>query len=129
MIAAMADTTSLTLYGIPNCDTVKKARTWLGEHQLAYTFHDFKKQGLTTEQVLAWSRQLPWEQLLNKRGTTWRALSAEQQQGVTDAASAAVLMAAQPSLVKRPVVVWPDGSLSVGFSADDWAQRAKTVRA
>ena len=129
MIVAMAHTTSLTLYGIPNCDTVKKARTWLGEHQLPYAFHDFKKQGLTTEQVLAWSRQLPWEQLLNKRGTTWRGLSAEQQHSVTDAASAAVLMAAQPSLVKRPVVAWPDGSLSVGFSADDWAPRATTVRA
>ena len=123
MIVAMAHTTSLTLYGIPNCDTVKKARTWLGEHQLPYTFHDFKKQGLTTEQVLAWSRQLPWEQLLNKRGTTWRGLSADQQLSVTDAASAAALMAEHPSLVKRPVVAWPDGSLSVGFAEADWAQR------
>ena len=125
MIVAMAHTNSLTLYGILNCDTVKKARTWLAEHQAPYTFHDFKKQGLTAEQVLAWSRQVPWEQLLNKRGTTWRSLSAEQQQGVTDAASAAALMAAQPSLVKRPVVAWPDGGLTVGFSADDWAPRAK----
>ena len=123
MIVAMAHTTSLTLYGIPNCDTVKKARTWLGEHQLPYSFHDFKKQGLTGEQVLAWSRQLPWEQLLNKRGTTWRGLSADQQLSVTDAASAAALMAEHPSLVKRPVVAWPDGSLSVGFAEADWAQR------
>ena len=123
MIVAMAHTTSLTLYGIPNCDTVKKARTWLGEHQLAYTFHAFKNQGLTAEQVQAWSRQLPWEQLLNKRGTTWRGLSADQQLSVTDAASAAALMAEHPSLVKRPVVAWPDGSLSVGFAEADWAQR------
>ena len=123
MIVAMAHTTSLTLYGIPNCDTVKKARTWLGAHELSFQFHDFKKQGLDATTVLAWTHQLPWEQLLNKRGTTWRGLSADEQARAQDAASAAELMAEHPSLVKRPVVAWPDGSLSVGFSDADWAKR------
>jgi Spx/MgsR family transcriptional regulator len=125
MIAPMSSANpSLTVYGIPNCDTVKKARRWLDEHGLAHQFHDFKKQGLDAATVQAWTQQLPWEQLLNKRGTTWRGLPADAQASAVDASSAARLMSAHPSLVKRPVVAWPDGRLSVGFDAGDWAARA-----
>ena len=123
MIAPMSDTPTLTVYGIPNCDTVKKARTWLQDQGVAYTFHDFKKQGLDVATALAWTARLPWEQLLNKRGTTWRKLSAEEQARAVDAASAAALMAEHTSLVKRPVVAWPDGALTAGFNADDWQAR------
>ncbi|ARU06891.1 ArsC family reductase [Comamonas serinivorans] len=112
-----------TLYGIPNCDTVKKARTWLQAQGVTHTFHDFKKQGLDAATVLAWTRQLPWDQVLNKRGTTWRQLSDSEQARATDAASAAALMAEHPSLVKRPVVAWPDGTVTVGFDADAWQAR------
>ena len=125
MIAAMSSSNpTLTVYGIPNCDTVKKARRWLDEHSLAYQFPDFKKQGLDAATVQAWAQQLPWEQLLNRRGTTWRGLTPAEQAGATDAASAARLMSAHPSLVKRPVVAWPDGRLSLGFDADDWHARS-----
>jgi len=121
MIGAMANP---TMYGIPNCDTVKKARAWLTEQGVPFEFHDFKKQGLTPAQALGWTQQLPWEQLLNKRGTTWRGLPAQAQTSVVDAATAAALMAEHPSLVKRPVMAWPDGTLTVGFNAADWAQHA-----
>lgn len=104
----------MKLHGIPNCDTVKKARTWLDEHQQAYTFHDFKKQGVTAALLQGWVDQLGWEVLVNKQGTTWRKLDAARQAQVVDAGSAIALMLEQPSLIKRPVLV--DGDrLIVGF--------------
>ena len=107
--------TTITLYGIPNCDTVKKARTWLAAQQLDFTFHDFKKQGLERAAVEAWLRQLPWDVLVNKKGTTWRALSDERKASITDAASALELMLENPSIIKRPVLD-KDGKYSVAFS-------------
>lgn len=110
------------LYGIPNCDTVKKARTWLAEHHLACTFHDFKKQGVPPELLSRWVQAAGWENLLNRKGTTWRNLDAGTQAAVVDAASAEALMRAMPSVIKRPVVDWgPD--ITVGFDAADWATR------
>ncbi|HEY9103298.1 ArsC family reductase [Chitinimonas sp.] len=104
----------MKLHGIPNCDTVKKARTWLDEHRLAYTFHDFKKQGVSTALLQGWVDRLGWEVLVNKQGTTWRKLDAARQAQVVDAASAIALMLEQPSLIKRPVL--EDGDkLIVGF--------------
>jgi arsenate reductase (glutaredoxin) len=115
----------MKVYGIPNCDTVKRARAWLAEHGVAHSFHDFKKQGLPEERLRAWLAAPGWQLLLNRRGTTWRQLDAAAQAAVVDAASAAMLMRAQPSLIKRPVVEWPDGSVSVGFDAEAWARPAR----
>lgn len=111
-----------TLYGIPNCDTVKKARTWLDAHGIAHAFHDFKKAGVPP-QLDTWIAQLGWEAVLNRKGTTWRKLDPAQQAAVHDSASAAALLRAQPSAIKRPVVEWDDGALTVGFAPEDWAAR------
>ncbi|WP_326542585.1 ArsC family reductase [Pseudorhodoferax sp.] len=111
-----------TLYGIPNCDTVKKARTWLDDQGIAYAFHDFKKAGVPP-QLDAWVTALGWETVLNRKGTTWRKLDPAQQAAVHDAASAGALMRAQPSVIKRPVVEWNDGSVTVGFTPEAWAAR------
>lgn len=123
MMRAMS-TPTITVYGIANCDTVKKARAWLSERDLAYTFHDFKKQGVPSEQLPAWIARLGWEPLLNRRGTTWRRLSAPEQASACDAASAARLMQQQPSVIKRPVVDWGD-ALTVGFDPEAWNQRLR----
>ena len=112
---------TLTLYGISNCDTVKKARAWLGERGVAYRFHDVRKDGLDAERLKAWVDALGWEKLLNKSGTTFRKLPDAQKQGL-DAASASELMLDQPAMIRRPIVESADG-VSVGFSAADWQAR------
>jgi Spx/MgsR family transcriptional regulator len=112
----------MKLYGIPNCDTVKKARAWLVEHDQPYAFHDFKKAGVPEDRLEAWLQAAGWETLLNRKGTTWRKLSDAQRAAVVDAASARALMLDVPSVVKRPVVEWPDGRISVGFDPARWAQ-------
>ena len=122
MIGAMSSPKPITLYGIPNCDTVKKARAWLTEHGVAYEFHDFKKQGVTPEQLSAWCAAVGWEVLLNRRGTTWRRLDAALQASVSDAASAVRLMQEQPSVIKRPVTDWGD-ALTINFDSQDWSKR------
>lgn len=104
-----------TLYGIPNCDTVKKARTWLDQHGISYTFHDFKKAGLTSDQVNQWLAHVGWDVLVNRKGTTWRALDDDRKTSINDAASATALMLESPSVIKRPVLVTGD-SAHVGFS-------------
>ncbi|MDF1485257.1 arsenate reductase [Ramlibacter sp. H39-3-26] len=115
------------VYGIPNCSTVKKSRTWLDEHGVAHAFHDFKKQGVPADRLAAWIAAVGWEKLLNRQGTAWRRLPPETQAQVRDAASASTLMQAQPSVIKRPVVEWPAGTAqapTVGFVPQQWAQRA-----
>ena len=102
-----------TLYGIANCDTVKKAQKWLTNNNIAYTFHDFRKQGLSSEQVTLWSDQLGWEVLLNKRSTTFRNLSDEIKQSLNEQ-SAIAQMTLEPTLIKRPVLV-TDKNILVGF--------------
>jgi Spx/MgsR family transcriptional regulator len=114
----------ITLYGIPNCDTVKKARTWLTAQGLAHQFHDFKKQGVPEAALDAWLAAAGWEKLVNRKGTTWRGLDEATRTAVTDAASARALLLAHASVIKRPVVVWSDGAVTVGFEPADWAQRA-----
>jgi Spx/MgsR family transcriptional regulator len=109
---------SMTLYGIPNCDTVKKARNWLDQHGVAYAFHDYKKQGADAEQIARWVEQAGWEAVLNRRGTTFRALPEGDKTGL-GAEKAVAIMAANPSCIKRPVVEYP-GGLLVGFDAAAW---------
>jgi Spx/MgsR family transcriptional regulator len=114
-----------TLYGIPNCDTVKRARAWLSEQGRAHDFHDYKKAGVPQAKLDAWIARLGWEPLVNRQGTTWRKLDDATKAAVTDAASAKALMLQQPSVIKRPVVEWADGSVTVGFDAAQWAQKAE----
>jgi len=116
---------AVTVFGIPNCDTVKKSRTWLTDHGVAYAFHDFKKQGVPADQLPGWIAAVGWEKLVNRKGTTWRKLDADTQAAVVDAASASAsaLMLAQPSVVKRPVVLWADGGVTLGFDSASFAAR------
>jgi len=116
---------SVTLYGIPNCDTVKKARAWLAEQQVEVQFHDFKKQGVPEDRLDHWLATAGWEQLLNRQGTTWRKLDEATKAAVTDAQSARSLMLAQPSVIKRPVVEWNARDVTVGFDPADWQTRRK----
>jgi len=95
---------SVTVYGIPNCDTVKKARTWLTDHAMDYQFHDFKKQGVPADLLPGWLAAIGWETLVNRKGTTWRKLDEATRLAVVDDASATALMLANPSVIKRPVV-------------------------
>ena len=110
-----------TLYGIPNCDTVKKARTWLLDHGHDFEFHDFKKQGLSRELAARWLEQLDWEVLVNRKGMTWRNLPDERKASILDKAAALELMLENPSVIKRPVLAGA-GPLSVGFSADQYSR-------
>ena len=108
------------VYGIANCDTVKRARAWLAAQGLETRFHDFKKAGVPGARLDAWLHDAGWEALLNRNGTTWRKLDDAQKAAVTNTASARALMLAQPSVIKRPVVEWLDGRLTVGFDAERW---------
>jgi len=112
----------ITVYGIPNCDTVKKARAWLAEHGVAHAFHDFKKQGVPADRLTAWQQAVGWEKLVNRQGTTWRKLDLQLQAATVDAASARSLMLAQPSVIKRPVVDWGT-RITVGFDEKSWSER------
>lgn len=111
------------LYGIPNCDTVKKARVWLTDHGVAHQFHDFKKQGVPEAQLDIWLKAVGWETFVNRKGTTWRKLDDATKATVVDAAGARALVLAQPSVIKRPVVEWPNGDVTVGFTAESFAAR------
>lgn len=109
-------TAPITVYGIPHCDSVKKARAWLDAQGLAYVFHDFKKHGVPPARLAAWQAALGWEKLLNRQGSTWRKLDTAAQASACDAASASALLQAQPSLIKRPVIEWADGRISCGLA-------------
>ena len=108
----------MILYGIPNCDTVKKARTWLADNHIPYTFHDYKKQGADAAQVADWVEKAGLEKVLNKAGTTFRTLD-DAQKADLDAGKAIALMVAHPSTIKRPIVEYP-GGLLVGFKDAEW---------
>jgi Spx/MgsR family transcriptional regulator len=110
---------SISLYGIPNCDTVKKARKWLEAKGLDYDFHDYKKEGADPAKLRAWVAAKGWEVLLNRRGTTFRKLSDEEKSDI-DAAKAITVMAEHNSTIKRPVLEH-DGGLLVGFNEAEWS--------
>lgn len=120
MMAAMK---TIQLYGIPNCDTVKKARDWLAEQGVEYVFHDFKKEGVPQDLLPAWLKAVGRDTLINHKGPTWRKLGPEVHATVVDDASATAVMLANSSVIKRPVVVWPDGTVTVGFKPELFAQR------
>ncbi len=111
--------TSITVYGIPNCDSVKKARVWLTNQGVDHVFHDFKKQGVPPEALDLWLQQVGWEVLVNRKGTTWRKLDAALQASVVDNASARALMLENASVIKRPVVV-KGQTVTVGVNPDVW---------
>jgi arsenate reductase (glutaredoxin) len=113
----------ITVYGIPHCDTVKRARQWLAGHAQAYQFHDFAKAGVPEDSLQAWVGVLGWEALLNCKGTTWRKLPDATRAAVLDATSAMAVMRLHASSIKRPVVRWSDGGFSVGFDEVDWLAR------
>ena len=108
----------MILYGISNCDTVKKAKNWLETNQLEYSFHDFRKQGLESETLQDWLTQVAWDKLLNKRSTTWRNLDLEVQQSV-NAGNIIQLLVENPTLIKRPVLK-VNGIINVGFNIDTY---------
>lgn len=108
-----------TLYGIKNCDTMKKARVWLDAQGIAYAFHDYKSAGIARATLEAWAGQVGWEALLNRAGTTFRKLPEGEREGL-DAGRAIALMLAQPSMIKRPVLA-RDGKLTLGFSPAAYA--------
>lgn len=110
----------LTIYGIPNCDTMKKARVWLSGHGVDYVFHDYKASGLERARLEGWVDQVGWEVLLNRAGTTFRKLPEADREGL-DRAKAIDLMLAQPSMIKRPVLELGDGRLLVGFKPEAYA--------
>lgn len=110
----------IILYGIPNCDTVKKARAWLAGRHIDYRFHDFRKDGVSRELIAGWTAATSWELLVNRRGTTWRALTEERRIAIVDAGSALALMVESPSIIKRPVLM-TSASVHVGFSPDIYA--------
>jgi Spx/MgsR family transcriptional regulator len=112
---------AITMYGIKNCDTIKKARDWLGEHGVGYDFHDYKASGIDKSRLQGWVDKLGWEVLLNRAGTTFKKLSDADKADI-DAAKAIALMQSQPSMIKRPVLD-VDGDLLVGFKPDQYRQK------
>jgi arsenate reductase len=94
----------LTVYGIPNCDTIKKTRTWLDKNKVAYQFHDYRKDGLDEKRIEKWFKTLPWDKVVNKASTTWKELNDEEKAAVTDEKSAAKLMISHTSVIKRPLI-------------------------
>jgi len=108
-----------TMYGIPNCDTIKKARTWLEKHKVEYAFHDYKKSGIEKAQLEGWVRQVGWETLLNRAGTTFKKLPDADKANLTEK-KAIALMLSQPSMIKRPVLE-KKGRIVVGFDPATYA--------
>ena len=112
----------MKLYGIPNCNTVKKARTWLEENGIAYEFHDFKKQGIDEATIKQWLTQSTWDKLVNRAGMTWRNLSDAEKAAVIDNASATELMMIKTSVIKRPLLVKDGTLLALGFDEAKYQQ-------
>lgn len=110
---------TITLYGIKNCDTMKKARTWLDDHGVVYAFHDYKAKGIDAESLHVWCAKAGWETVLNRAGTTFKKLSEEDRADLTED-KAIALMLKQPSMIKRPVLD-KDGALQVGFKPEQYA--------
>ncbi|WP_202304007.1 ArsC family reductase [Dryocola clanedunensis] len=112
----------ITLYGIKNCDTIKKARRWLESNGVEYQFHDYRADGLNAELLNSFIAELGWQALLNTRGTTWRKLDEARRESITDAASAAALMSEMPAIIKRPLLCAPGQPMLLGFNETNYQQ-------
>ncbi|MEJ7557568.1 MAG: arsenate reductase [Pedobacter sp.] len=110
----------MIVYGIPNCNTVKKAITWLTHHGISFVFHDFKKKGISAEKLNQWCDYFGWETVLNKKGTTWKKLPLEEQEAVVDQASAVQIMLANTSAIKRPVIEVENAPVLISFNEDNY---------
>ncbi len=110
----------ITIYGIPNCDTMKKARKWLEANGVEYVFHDYKKKGVPQEKLAAWVKEAGWDQILNKRGTTWRKLDASVKENIDDTRAISIMLQ-HPSIIKRPVLE-SGSTLLIGFKDTDYQQ-------
>jgi len=111
----------IVMYGIPNCDTIKKARQWMQSHDIAYRFHNYKKDGVDPVRLSHWAEQLGWEKLINKRGMSWRKLD-EDTRANMDLARALEVMQQNPSIIKRPLIETTDGKLLLGFDEASYQQ-------
>jgi len=112
----------MKLYGIPNCNTVKKARDWLEQHSIEFEFYDFKKHGLDTKTAENWLKQVDWTKLVNRSGMTWRKLNEEQKQNVKDAHTALLLMQEKTSVIKRPILEKNSKILHMGFDESAYSE-------
>jgi arsenate reductase len=112
---------SITIYGIKNCDTMKKARAWLEKQGVGYQFHDYKIAGIDKDRLEGWAKKAGWETLLNRAGTTFKKLPNKDKEGLNEV-KAIKLMLAQPSMIKRPVLELPRGKLLVGFKPEQYAK-------
>ncbi|NGM63972.1 ArsC family reductase [Sphingobacterium sp. SGR-19] len=115
---------ALQVYGIKNCNTVKKALTWLDENKVDYNFHDYKKEPATLQQLEVWEKEVSWESLVNKKGTTWRKLRPEDQAAVVDADSANKVLLKNNSMIKRPLIESPKGII-LGFDEEQYRAKLK----
>lgn len=111
----------MKLYGISNCDTVKKARAWLDTHGIAYEFHDYRKQGVDPALLVNWMKAVGWQEVVNRKGITWRKLSDTEKAAVTDEASAIALLLKKPSAIRRPAFEY-QGKLVLGFDPQVYAE-------
>lgn len=121
-MTASSATTLPTLYGIKNCDTIKKARRWLEASHIDYRFHDYRADGLEAELLQAFIAELGWESLLNTRGTTWRKLDESVRESITSAETAAALMTEMPAIIKRPLLCAPGKPMLLGFKESSYEQ-------
>jgi Spx/MgsR family transcriptional regulator len=115
---------AITIYGIKNCDTMKKARAWLDKHGVVYSFHDYKAAGIERAKLETWAKKAGWEKLLNRAGTTFKKLPDKDKEGLSEK-KAVALMLKQPSMIKRPVLELGGGKLLVGFKPDEYAAAVK----
>jgi Spx/MgsR family transcriptional regulator len=115
----------MTLYGIKNCNTVKKAIDWLKKNKIDFEFHDYKTQGITEAKLKEWNKQVGWESLVNKRGTTWRQLDEKEQNKITNASAAIALMREKTSIIKRPLIEENGRVLALGFDEEEYKKKFK----
>ncbi|MCE7863144.1 MAG: ArsC family reductase [Bacteroidetes bacterium CHB5] len=115
----------MIVYGIKNCNTVKNALDWLKKHRIEFEFHDYKKSGITTAKLTAWSKQVGWESLVNKRGLTWRQLDESIQAKITNEKAAIALMLEKNSVIKRPLIEEKDKVLLLGFDEAEYKMKLK----
>jgi arsenate reductase len=115
----------MIVYGIPNCDTIKKTKDWLEQNKIKFEFHDYKKSGISKTKLETWSKQVGWEALLNKKSSTWRGLSSTEQGKITGQIAAIKLMTENTSIIKRPVIELANGTVIVGFDEKNFNKQLK----